>query len=85
MTRHEWREQEGEEVRFWRANFHGGDFSLYTRTKEDPDWLKLDPPSVGDLEKLREVLWRKYQRKRCPWKFVAKVDQLLGRPDASKD
>ena len=26
---------------------------------------------------LRGVLWRKYQRKRCPWRFIETIDKLL--------
>lgn len=26
---------------------------------------------------LRDVLWRKYQRKRCPWRFIEAIDKLL--------
>jgi hypothetical protein len=27
---------------------------------------------------LRDILWRKYQRKRCPWKYIEEIDKLLG-------
>ena len=27
---------------------------------------------------LREIVWKKYQRKRCPWERVADLDKLLG-------
>jgi len=81
MTRHESREQNGEEVRFWRANHHGGKFELYTKTKDGGRWEKLDPPGEKDWEALREVLWRKYQRGRCSWNLVAKVDKILGKSD----
>jgi len=80
MTRHEWREQEGDELRFWRANHHGGRFELYTKSDGDESWEKLDPPSKEVLEALRDVLWRKYQRNRCPWNLVGKVDKMLGKP-----
>lgn len=79
MTRHQWREQNGEEVRFWRANYHGGRFELYTKEKESESWEKLNPPSQEDWQALRDVLWRKYQRKRIAWNMVAKVDKMLGK------
>jgi hypothetical protein len=79
MTRHQWREQEGEETRFWRANYHGGRFELYTKAKEEDRWDKLDPPKQEDWQALRDVLWRKYQRKRLAWNLVAKVDKMLGK------
>jgi hypothetical protein len=85
MKRHQWREQDGEVVRFWRANYHGGRFELYRKEGGDEDWEKLDPPSTEDWEALREVLWRKYQRKRCPWNLIAKVDKILGKTDEGDD
>ena len=79
MTKHQWREQEDEGVRYWRANYHGGRFELFTKLGDEERWQKLAPPSTADWEALREVLWRKYQRKRCPWNLVAKVDKILGK------
>ena len=26
---------------------------------------------------LRDLLWRKYQRKRCPWRLIEAIDKLL--------
>ena len=63
----------------WRAKYEGGRFELYRKEGSDEEWEKLDPPSVADWEALRDVLWRKYQRKRCPWNLVAKVDKILGK------
>jgi hypothetical protein len=28
-------------------------------------------------ETLRDILWRKYQRKRCPWKLIEAIDKTL--------
>lgn len=81
MKRHQWRENEGDEVRYWRANYHGGRFELYRKDGNEEEWERLYPPSTADWEALREVLWRKYQRKRCPWNLVAKVDKILGKPN----
>ncbi|MDA7651720.1 hypothetical protein N8601_01800, partial [Akkermansiaceae bacterium] len=79
MTKHQWRGEDGDEIRYWRANYHGGRFELYTKTDEDDRWGKLDPPSKENWEALRDVLWRKYQRKRCSWNLIAKVDKMLGK------
>ena len=79
MTKHQWRGEDGDGIRYWRANYHGGRFELYTKTDEDDGWGKLDPPSKENWEALRDVLWRKYQRKRCSWNLIAKVDKMLGK------
>ena len=52
--------------------------------KEDDDWNCLDPPSMEDWEALRDVLWRKYQRGRCSWNLIAKIDKILGRNDEER-
>jgi hypothetical protein len=31
-------------------------------------------------ENLRETLWRKYQRKRCPWEHIEQIDKILEDP-----
>ena len=85
MKRHQWRENDGDEVRYWRANYHGGRFELYRKDDSDEDWVKLDPPSNEDWQALREVLWRKYQRKRISWNLVAKVDKILVKTDEDGD
>jgi hypothetical protein len=83
MTKHQWREESEEGTRYWRANYHGGRFELLTKVGEDERWEKLTPPKKEHWEALREVLWRKYQRKRCPWNLVAKVDKLIEKADES--
>ena len=81
MTKHQWREEVDGIVRFWRANYHGGRFTFYTQTDAEEKWTSLDPPDQEVLEAFRDVLWRKYQRKRCSYKLVAKIDKMLGRSD----
>ena len=34
-------------------------------------------PPLEDLEELRDIVWRKYQRKRLPWDDVASLDRML--------
>lgn len=80
MESHEWRERSDEGLRFWRANLHAGHWSFATTLKTDADWEKLDPVPREIWEKLRDVLWRKYQRKRCPWKHIENIDKLLEDP-----
>ncbi len=79
MQRHQWRENDGDETRFWRADHHGGRWTLFERDDEDERWVKIDPIKVEHWEALREVLWNKYQRKRCSWNLIAKIDKRLGK------
>lgn len=77
MESHEWRENTEEGTRFWRATRHAGRWTMQTTLKKDPDWEPIDPIPRELWEKLREILWRKYQRKRCPWEHIAKIDKIL--------
>ena len=80
MKRHEWHEtlDEGGQ-RFWRANFHAGRWTLMHKTVRRGSWETIKAPSEEDWGKLRDTLWDKYQRKRCPYKLVVSVDKILGR------
>ena len=78
MESHEWHERTPEGVRYNRANYHAGRWTFLTTLKTDPDWETVDPVPEELWRELRDVLWRKYQRKRCPWKYIEDIDKLLG-------
>ncbi|MGB0992598.1 MAG: hypothetical protein ACPG32_09020 [Akkermansiaceae bacterium] len=79
MQKHQWREQEDDGLRFYRATYHAGLWALSSQLKGEQDWTHYDPIPVELLEKLREVMWNKYQRGRCPHKLVTKIDKMLGK------
>lgn len=64
----------------YRACHHAGKWTLDRSRKvgrsEEEVW---EPLEFGREEwvTLRELLWRKYQRKRCPWKLIEQIDKLL--------
>ncbi len=78
MEKHEWREGSGKELRFIRANYHGSNWAIYSRLRDEEDWTRHDPIDEELWRKLRDVLWRKYQRKRCPWGLIEAIDKILG-------
>ena len=84
MQDHTWREQDDEGVIFYRATHHGGLWKLASQRKgksrkSDEEWMHYDPIPDELLEKLRDIIFNKYQRGRCGWKLVAGIDKLLGR------
>lgn len=81
MQKHQWREDTDEGKMLYRATYHAGGWKLYSQLKGELDWLQYDPIPVALLEKLREVIWNKYQRGRCPHKLVAGIDKMLGKVD----
>lgn len=68
--------EEGEK-REVRAEKFGGKWRLQAQIKGEPNWTYYDPPLLEDLVELRDVLWRKYQRKHLSWEDVAAVDKLI--------
>jgi hypothetical protein len=78
MESHEWHERTEEGVRYNRANYHAGRWTFLTTLKTDPDWETVDPVPEELWRELRDILWRKYQRKRCPWKYIEDIDKILG-------
>jgi len=80
MERHEWREKTADGVRFWRARRHAGAWTFHTTLKHDPEWQPVDPVPRELWQSLRDILWRKYQRKRLPWERVAQIDAILEDP-----
>jgi hypothetical protein len=75
---HEWktRTEEGEK-REVRAERFGGNWRIQSRLRHEERWTYHDVPLLEDLVELRDVLWRKYQRKRLPWDDVATVEKMI--------
>jgi hypothetical protein len=84
MESHEWRERTEEGLRFWRASRHANRWTFQTTLKTDPDWHPIDPVPKEVWAELRDVLWRKYQRKRCPWEWVEQIDKILAEAEEEK-
>jgi hypothetical protein len=79
MQKHQWREEGDDVTLFYRATYHAAEWKLYSQLKGDEEWEHHDPIPDELLHKLREVMWNKYQRGRCPHKLVTKIDKMLGK------
>ena len=81
--RHEWKEDTEEGVRLFKAVYFAREWrfaSAMKGTRSKPnDWEDIETVTKAHWQALRDVLFRKYQRKRCPWKFIEDVDKKLGR------
>ena len=78
MAKHEWRESRPDgDVRYVTARRHLGKWTFRTCLKSDEEWTLLDSLPLEELKKLRDVLWRKYQRKRVPYEHVLEIDEML--------
>ena len=75
---HEWREtDEYGELRIIRAEWDSRSWTFQVTTKKDTEWHTLEKGTLAEYEALRDVMWRKYQRKRLSWKFIEDLDVYI--------
>ncbi len=60
-----------------RATKFGGAWRFQSKTAGELDWTYYDRPLLEDLLTLKEVLTRKYQRRRASTEDVASVEKLI--------
>jgi hypothetical protein len=78
MEAHEWRVKSKEEgTRYFRATYHAGAWRFQKTLRTDPDWEPIPHPDAELWQTLREILWKRYQRKRGSWSIIEKIDKLL--------
>ena len=77
-SQHIWTERgEHGSKREVRATRFGGMWRLQAKTAGDPDWTYYERPLLGDLLALKEILMRKYHRRRASNEDVASVEKLI--------
>ena len=60
-----------------RATKFGGIWRLQAKTAGDLDWTYYERPLLADLLALKDILFRKYQRRRASSEDVASVEKLI--------
>jgi hypothetical protein len=60
-----------------RAEKFGKRWRLQAKLKHEENWTYYEDPLLSDLLELRDVLWRKYQRKHLSWEDIAAIDKLI--------
>ena len=75
---HVWREttEEGEKREVRGVKF-AGKWKIQSKLKDDPDWTYHDKPDLADLEALRDLIFRKYQRRRASYEDVQAIDRMI--------
>ena len=77
-SQHIWTEKDDKgRKREVRATKFGGDWRLQAKTAGETDWTYYDRPQLEDLLKLKEIIARKYQRRRASADDVTSVDKLI--------
>ena len=57
----------------------GGSWRFQSKRADEERWTYFDEPAVADLQEFREVLYRKYQRRRAAYEDVLWADKELVR------
>ncbi len=77
-SQHIWTERDEQgSKREVRATRFGGMWRLQSKTSGDPDWTYYERPLLDDLLALKEILVRKYHRRRASSEDVASVEKLI--------
>lgn len=77
-NQHIWTERtEDGEKREVRAIKFGGRWRIQSKVKSAPAWTYHDPALMEDLVNLRDVLFRKYQRRRAAYEDVALIEKMI--------
>jgi hypothetical protein len=66
-----------------RATKFGGKWRLQSRLKGEESWTYHDEPGLDDLRQLRDVLFRKYQRRRATHGDLTGVETWIKRLENS--
>ena len=79
-SQHIWTERnEHGSKREVRATRFGGIWRLQAKTAGDLDWTYYEHPLLEDLLALKDILMRKYQRRRASSEDVTSVEKLIVR------
>ena len=77
-SQHIWTDRNGDgKKREVRATKFGGAWRFQAKTTGDLDWTYYERPLPDDLLMLREILVRKYHRRRASAEDVALVEKLI--------
>jgi hypothetical protein len=77
-NRHIWTERTDEgEKREVRAIKFGGVWRIQSKLASADDWTYHEPALMEDLVELRDVLFRKYQRRRAAYEDVVLIEKMI--------
>jgi len=77
-SQHIWTERDEQgSKREVRATKFGGTWRLQAKTAGELDWTYYERPLLKDLLALKDILARKYQRRRASSEDVASVEKLI--------
>ena len=60
-----------------RVTKFGGAWRFQAKYRDEEDWTYYDRPLTDDLRALRDIIFRKYQRRRASAEDFAAIDKML--------
>ena len=79
-SQHIWTEKDGEgRKREVRVTKFGGVWRFQAKQADEERWTYYDQPLIEDLRALRDIIFRKYQRRRASAEDLAAVEKLLSK------
>ena len=77
-SQHIWTEKDEEgRKREVRGTKFGGQWRLQAKTKDDENWTYYDEPLMEDLLTLRDIVERKYQRRRASYEDLTSLEEMI--------
>jgi hypothetical protein len=77
-SQHIWKEKDGEgRKREVRVTKFGGVWKFQSKYTDESDWTYYERPLLDDLQTLKDVVFRKYQRRRASAEDVVSIEKLL--------
>ena len=77
-SQHVWKEKDADgRKREVRVTKFGGQWRFQAKFMDELDWTYYDRPLLEDLATLRDIVFRKYQRRRASSEDVESLDKLL--------
>lgn len=77
-SQHIWKEKDGDgRKREVRATKFGGVWRLQAKHTDESDWTYYERPLLGDLLALKDIVFRKYQRRRASSEDLESIEKLI--------
>lgn len=77
-SQHIWTEKDGDgRKREVRATKFGGQWRLQAKYADEGDWTYYERPLLEDLLALKDIIFRKYQRRRASAEDLQAIEKLV--------
>jgi hypothetical protein len=84
-SQHIWTEKDEDgRKREVRATKFGGGWRLQSKMRDEENWTYHDEPLMADLMTLRDIVERKYRRRRAAAEDVQSLDELIQQRNAEE-